>query len=189
MECRIKGGVKLKRIAILMMFLCLLLSAGCNNKNNNEEIIEEGKDTPFVNLIMISESKYFTEREFIDEENSDSGYYKQSYKYEDIKFNVERMKHKEYSDFPIYIEDNDIYDLEYRNKDINDEMNMDLSYPAYKATYITKVDDKEVFNKDILISSDQWDFRIHLEINLDKYDKNSSIIDDIVKNIKIEEVS
>ena len=68
-------------------------------------------------------------------------------------------------------------------------MNMDLSYPAIKATYMTKVDDKEVFSEDILISDDQWDFRIHLEINLDKYDENSSIIEDIVKNIKIEEVS
>lgn len=189
MECRIKGGVNLKRIAILITFLCLLLGVGCNNKNSKEEIVEEGKHTPSVNLIMISESKYFTESEFIDEENSDDGYYKQSYKYEDIKFTVERMKHKEYSDFPVYIEDKAIYDLKYSDKNINDEMNMDLSYPVHKATYITKVDDKEVFNKDILISTKQWDFRIHLEINMDNYDKNSSIIDDIVKNIKIEEVS
>ena len=44
MECKIKGGVNLKRIAILITFLCLLLGVGCNNKNSKEEIVEEGKE-------------------------------------------------------------------------------------------------------------------------------------------------
>ena len=187
-EYGLKGGINLKRLSILIMSLCLLLVVGCNNESK-EEIVEEGKSAPSINLIMMSDSKYFTESEFIDEENRNDGYYKQSYKYEDVKFTLERIKHKEYSYFPVYIEDKEIYDLKYNDKSINDEMGMNLSYPALKATYMTNIDAKEVFNEDILISTDKWDFRLHLEINMNNYDKNSSIIDDIIKNIKIEEVS
>lgn len=179
----------MKRLSILIMFLCLLLGFGCNNKEGAEEVIEEGNNTPSVNLIMISESRYFEESEFIDEENTDDGYYNQSYKYNGIKFNLERMKHEEHSEFPVYIEDRKIYDLKCNNKNINDEMDMELSYPSRKATYMTNVDNKEVFNEDIRISAKQWDFRIHLETNMKDYDNNSNIIDDIVKCIKIEEVN
>ena len=189
MESRVKGGVNLKRLSVLIISLCLLFSVGCNNKESKKEVVEEGKNTPSVNLIMVSDSKYFTESEFIDEENKDDGYYKQSYQCEDIKFTLERMKHKEYSDFPVYIENKDIYDLKHNDKSINDEMSMNLSYPALKATYKTKIDGKEAFNEDILISTEQWDFRLHLETNMENYNKNASIIDSIVKGIKIEEVS
>lgn len=177
----------MKKISILIIcVLSLLLCIGCNNK---EDILDEGKKTPSVNLIMISNSKYFTESEFIDEENGDDGYYNQIYKYNNINFTLERMEHKEYSQFPVYVEDKEIYDLECNDKKINDEMNMDISYPATKATYITKMDNVQIFNEDILISTDNWDFRIHLETNEENYKENSSIIDDIVKNIKIEEVN
>ncbi len=179
----------MRKISILIISLCLLLLPGCNNKENNEEIVEEGKSTPSINLIMVSDSKYFMESEFIDEENSDDGYYKQSYKYGDIEFIVERIKHKEYSEFPIYEEGKEVYDLKYNNKSINDEINMELSYEAFKATYITKKDNIEIYNEDVLISTEQWDFSIHLETNKNNYEKNSNIMDDIIKNIKIEEVS
>lgn len=189
MENRLKGGIKLKRLSILIMSLCLLFSVGCNNKESKKEVVDEGKNTPSVNLIMLSGSKYFTESEFIDEENKDDGYYKQSYKYENIKFTLERMKHKDYSEFPVYIEDKDIYDLKHKDKSIDDEITKKLSYPAFKATYKTKTDGKEVFNEDVLISTEQWDFRIHLETNMENYKNNANIIDSIIKGIKIEEVS
>lgn len=189
MEYRLKGGIKLKRLSILIISLCLLFIVGCNNKESKKEVVDEGKNTPPVNLIMVSNSKYFEESEFIDEENKDDGYYKQSYRYENIKFTLERMKHKEYSDFPVYIENKDIYDLKRTDKSINDEMSMNLSYPALKATYKTKTDGKEVFNEDILISTEQWDFRIHLETNMENYKNSANILDSIVKGIKIEEVS
>lgn len=180
----------MKKLSILIISLCFLLGVGgCNKGENKEGVIEEGKNTPPVNLIITSNSKYFTESEFINEENSDDGYYKQSYKYENIEFVLERMKHKEYSDFPVYIDKNKIYDLKYSSKNINDEMNMDLSYAAIKGTYMAKVNNEEIFNEDILISSEQWDFRIHLATNMNNYEENSSIIEDIVKNIRIEEVS
>ena len=178
----------LKKVSILVISLCLLL-VGCNNKESEKEKVDEGKNTPSINLIMLSDSEYFTESEFIDEENSDDGYYKQTYEYDGIKFILERMEHKEYSDFPIAVEDREIYNLKYNGKSINDEMKEELSYPAFRATYTTKVDEKEIFNEDILISTDTWDFRLHMETTMEEYDKNYNIIDDIVKNIRIEEVS
>lgn len=176
----------MKKISILIVFICLLLSVACNN--SKEEIVDEGKNTPSINLIIISDSKYFTESEFIDEENSQDGYYMQSYKYENINFSLERMEHKEYSDFPVYVEGKKLYNLKNNNKSINDEMEMDLSYPVIKSTYITKENNEEIFNEDILISTEQWDFRIHFELDKDDYEKNASIINDVIKNIKIEEV-
>lgn len=188
MERRVKGGVNLKKLSVLIISLCLLFSVGCNNKEGKKEMVDEGKNTSPVNLIMVSDSEYFTQSEFIDEENKDDGYYKQSYKYEDIKFTLERIKHKEYSDFPIYIENKDIYDLKHNDKSINDEMGMNLSYPAIKATYKTKTDGKEAFNEDILISTKQWDFRLHLETNMENHN-DANIINSIIKGIKIKEVS
>lgn len=179
----------MKKLSILIITLCLLFSVGCNNKESKEDIIEEGKNTPSINLILTSNSKYFLESEFINEENSDDGYYKQSYEYENIKFALERIKHKDYSDFPVYIDSQEIYDLKHNNENINDEIETQLSYPVTKATYMTKIDNEEFFNEDILISTEQWDFRIHLESNMNNYDENLSIIEDIVKHIKIEEVS
>ena len=61
----------MKKISILIVFICLLLSVACNN--SKEEIVDEGENTPSINLIIISDSKYFTESEFIDEENSQDG--------------------------------------------------------------------------------------------------------------------
>ena len=170
------------------MFIFVLLCVGCNNKDNKEEIVDEGKNTPSVNLIVISNSKYFTESEFIDEENNENEYYIQSYKYDNIKFTLERMEHKEYSDFPIYAEDKKVYNLKSNNNSINNEMDMELSYPALRATYMTKINNEETFNEDILISTDKLNFRIHFELNKNDYEEKSDIIGDIIKNIKIEEV-
>ena len=179
----------MKKNTILIMLLITTISSlfvvGCKNKEN---IVEEGKQTPSVNLIISSGSKYFEESEYVDEENNEDGSYKQTYRYEDVNFVLERMKHKDYSDFPTYIEDTQIYNLKYNDKSINEEIKTDLSYPVFKATYNTKIDDTEMFNEDILISTDDWDFRIHLDTQKNNYDKNSVIINDIINNLKVDEV-
>ena len=181
--------MKLKKNTILIMLLITTISSlfvvGCKNKEN---IVEEGKQTPSVNLIISSGSKYFEESEYVDEENNEDGSYKQTYRYEDVNFVLERMKHKDYSDFPTYIEDTQIYNLKYNDKSINEEIKTDLSYPVFKATYNTKIDDTEIFNEDILISTDDWDFRIHLDTPKNNYDKNPVIINDIINNLKVDEV-
>ena len=59
------------------------------------------------------------------------------------------MKHKNYSDFPLAIKNEKIYDLKSDNKEINGEINKKLQYPILKATYITKYDNKDIFNEDI----------------------------------------
>lgn len=179
----------MKKINSLIMILCLFLCVGCNNKATKEDIVDEGEKTPSVNLIISSSSKYFKESEFVDEENSPKGDYKQTYKYEDIQFTLERMKHKEYSKFPTYIKEKDIDDSKYNEETMKKGSNLNSSYKETKATYITNVDDKEIFNEDILISTDQWDFRVHFEVNNDDYSEKSSIIDNIVENIEIQEIS
>ena len=68
----------MKKISILIVSLILLLVVGC--EKNSKEVVEEGKNTPSVNLIALSESKYFIEGEFVSEDNKDNGYYKQTYK-------------------------------------------------------------------------------------------------------------
>ena len=52
----------MKKISILIVSLILLLVVGC--EKNSKEVVEEGKNTPSVNLIALSESKYFIEGEF-----------------------------------------------------------------------------------------------------------------------------
>lgn len=177
----------MKKISILIVSLILLLVVGC--EKNSKEVVEEGKNTPSVNLIALSESKYFIEGEFVSEDNKDNGYYKQTYKYGSLDFTFERMKHKNYSDFPLAIKNEKIYDLKSDNKEINGEINTKLQYPILKATYITKYDNKDIFNEDILISTVDWDFRIHLQTNKENYNENYSIIEDIVNNLKVDEIS
>ena len=60
----------MKKISILIVSLILLLVVGC--EKNSKEVVEEGKNTPSVNLIASSESKYFTEGEFVNEDNNTS---------------------------------------------------------------------------------------------------------------------
>ena len=120
----------MKKISILIVSLILLLVVGC--EKNSKEVVEEGKNTPSVNLIALSESKYFIEGEFVSEDNKDNGYYKQTYKYGSLDFTFERMKHKNYSDFPLAIKNEKIYDLKSDNKEINGEINKKLQYPILR---------------------------------------------------------
>ena len=51
----------MKKISILIVSTrILLLVVGC--EKNSKEVVEEGKNTPSVNLIALSESKYFIQR-------------------------------------------------------------------------------------------------------------------------------
>ena len=39
MECRVKGGIDLKKLSILIITICLLFSVGCSSKESKEGII------------------------------------------------------------------------------------------------------------------------------------------------------
>lgn len=175
----------LKKLGILITIsLSLILVIGCNDKSTEEE--EEGIA---VNLIIQSQSEYASESSFDSEENNKDGYYKQVYTYENLKYSFERMLHEEYSSFPIAVREGDVSDLKYDDNSINNKMKNKLSYPAYKASYKNTVGDKIYYNEDVLISTDDWDFRFHIEVLEDNYDKYKGIIDDIIYSITVDEIN
>lgn len=169
---------------LITIFLSLILVTGCNNKSTEEE----GEGIA-VDLIIQSQSEYANEAVFDSEENNKDGSYKQVYTYENLKYSFERMPHKEYTDFPIAVTEGKVSDLEYEDNSISDKMKNKLSYPAYKASYKNTIGDKIYYNEDVLVSSDEWDFRFHIEVLEDKYDKYKDIIDDIIYSITVDEIN
>ncbi|MEG0856518.1 MAG: hypothetical protein RSG52_08560 [Terrisporobacter sp.] len=168
-----------KRFGIIIgLCLCVFGLVGCKD----DKTVQEGKGT-HVNLIIQSVSNYANEANFVSEENKSDGYYKQIYNYEGIEFWFERMNHKEYDDFPVATNE------KISNLECNNEINSNSSYEGDKATYKTELNNKEYYNEDILINSDDWDFRVHFQVENKEHDKYAEIISDIISNLNISEIN